>query len=63
VPTLAPQDVESFAWRLGALGLHMIDAPMSGGPQRAMDGTMSLMVACEEPVFLRHAGSFAALFN
>jgi putative dehydrogenase len=32
VPTLAPQDVESFAWRLGALGLHMIDAPMSGGP-------------------------------
>ncbi len=60
-PTLAPQDVESFARRLNALGLHMIDAPMSGGPQRALDGTMSLMVACEEAVFLRHSGFLAAL--
>ena len=62
-PTLAPQDVEDFARRLNSLGLHMIDAPMSGGPQRAMDGTMSLMVACEEAVFLRHAGLLAALSN
>lgn len=62
-PTLAPQDVEGFARRLQAMGLHMIDAPMSGGPQRAMDGTMSLMVACEDAVFLRHAGLLAALSN
>lgn len=62
-PTLAPQDVERFARRLNAMGLHMIDAPMSGGPQRALDGTLSLMVACEEAVFLRHAGLLAALSN
>ncbi len=31
-----------------------IDAPMSGGPARARDGTMSLMVACADAVFTRH---------
>ena len=28
-----------------------IDAPMSGGPARARDGTMSLMVACADAAF------------
>lgn len=60
-PTLAPQDVEGFAQRLSAMGLHLIDAPMSGGPQRAMDGTISLMVACPDAVFQRHADLLAAL--
>lgn len=50
-PTLSPGDVESFGERLQALGVHMIDAPMSGGPQRAAEGTMSLMVAAPAPVF------------
>lgn len=50
-PTIAPQDTESFAARLSRCGLHPIDAPMSGGPQRAMEGTMSLMVACADAVF------------
>ncbi|MGE3347516.1 MAG: NAD(P)-dependent oxidoreductase [Ramlibacter sp.] len=60
-PTIAPQDVESFAQRLGALGIATVDAPMSGGPARARDGTMSLMVACAAPVFERHAALFQAL--
>ncbi len=50
-PTIAPQEVENFAARLAALGVHTVDAPMSGGPARARDGSMSLMVACPPPVF------------
>jgi L-threonate 2-dehydrogenase len=50
-PTMAPEDVESFARRLLELGVHTVDAPMSGGPARARDGTMSLMVACDNAVF------------
>lgn len=53
-PTVAPQDVERLAARLGVLGVDCIDAPMSGGPQRARDGSMSLMVACADPLFVRH---------
>jgi L-threonate 2-dehydrogenase len=52
--TIAPEDVESIAARLSALQVPCIDAPMSGGPQRARDGTMSLMVACADTVFRRH---------
>ncbi len=53
-PTLAPDDVESIAVQLRPFGLHCIDAPMSGGPRRARDGSMSLMVACAPIVFERH---------
>jgi 3-hydroxyisobutyrate dehydrogenase len=55
-PTLSPQAVEECAERLQALGLHCIDAPMSGGPMRARDGTMSLMVACPDVSFARWHG-------
>ena len=44
-PTLSPDDVCDFARQLGEQGVHLIDAPMSGGPVRAAKGTMSLMVA------------------
>jgi 3-hydroxyisobutyrate dehydrogenase len=50
-PTIAPQEVERFARMLSERGLAAIDAPMSGGPVRARDGSMSLMVACEDAVF------------
>ena len=52
-PTLAPEDVEAFARRLVPFGLHAVDAPMSGGPVRALDGSMSLMVACASTVLER----------
>jgi L-threonate 2-dehydrogenase len=52
-PTIAPGDVEGFAARLAERGIATIDAPMSGGPARARDGSMSLMVACEDAVFER----------
>ena len=62
-PTMSPQDVEQFAHDLNALGVHTIDAPMSGGPVRAAQGTMSLMVACPVNVFERHQSLINALSN
>jgi 3-hydroxyisobutyrate dehydrogenase len=50
-PTIAPEDVADLAASLQERGLAAIDAPMSGGPLRAQDGTMSLMVACAQEVF------------
>jgi L-threonate 2-dehydrogenase len=60
-PTLSPNDVESFAGRLAERGIHLVDAPMSGGPARAQDGSMTLMVACPQPVFDRAAPLLNAL--
>lgn len=53
-PTIAPADTETLARRLGAQDLAVLDAPMSGGPARARDGSMSLMVAGDEAVFARY---------
>lgn len=53
-PTIAPTDAERIAQRLAAAGIGCIDAPMSGGPLRARDGTMSLMVACWHALFERY---------
>jgi L-threonate 2-dehydrogenase len=52
-PTIGASDTERLARRLFDLGIAAIDAPMSGGPQRARDGSMSLMVACSDEVFAR----------
>jgi L-threonate 2-dehydrogenase len=53
-PTIAPRDVEQLASSLQEHGLAAIDAPMSGGPARARDGSMSLMVACADDIFDAH---------
>ncbi|MDP2262436.1 MAG: NAD(P)-dependent oxidoreductase [Hydrogenophaga sp.] len=60
-PTIAPEDTESLAAALQARGIGCIDAPMSGGPQRARNGSMSLMVAAPEAVLARHAALLEAL--
>ncbi len=60
-PTMSPQDVEAFAAELIPLGLNTIDAPMSGGPVRAANGSMSLMVASAEHVWVRAQGLLNAL--
>jgi putative dehydrogenase len=62
-PTIAPEDTEAFAKGLIQRGLQAIDAPMSGGPQRAAEGTMSLMVACTDSVFEQHQGLLNDLSN
>src|SRR5690349_20601619 len=43
-----------IAARLERRRIDCIDAPMSGGPARAREGTMSLMVACADAAFERH---------
>ena len=43
--TIAPQDTQRCAARLARHGLATIDAPISGGPARALAGTMSTVLA------------------
>lgn len=62
-PTISPENVEVCAHKLAALGIQTIDAPMSGGPARARDGTMSLMLACEDAVFEKHQNLLQTLSN
>lgn len=60
-PTLGPATVQDQAERLAQRGVDWIDAPMSGGPLRARQGTMSLMVACADPVWQRSQDLLQAL--
>ncbi len=62
-PTIAPADTEALAGRLRQHQLAVLDAPMSGGPARARDGSMSLMVAGEDAVFRHHQALIGALSN
>jgi L-threonate 2-dehydrogenase len=62
-PTIAPEDTVRFAASLTQRGLQVMDAPMSGGPQRAAEGTMSLMVACEDEVFAANEAVLSDLSN
>lgn len=52
-PTIAPEDVQAAASALAERGCEWLEAPMSGGPQRAREGTMSLMVASPESAWQR----------
>jgi 3-hydroxyisobutyrate dehydrogenase len=52
-PTIAPADTAAAAAELARRGLAVIDAPMSGGPQRAREGRMSLMAAADDDTFER----------
>mgnify|MGYP006283405187 CR=1 FL=1 len=49
-PTIAPAQTEDFARQLRDIGVHTVDAPMSGGPIRAANGSMSLMLAGDAQV-------------
>ncbi len=43
--TVDPDYVAGLAGRLGATGAALVDAPVSGGPRRAAEGTMTVMAA------------------
>lgn len=62
-PTMAPHDVVRFAQQINLRGAGVMDAPMSGGPARAQAGTMSLMLACDDAVFAKHATVLHVLSN
>ena len=60
-PTIAPEDTAFCAAGLETRGIAWLDAPMSGGPERARAGTMSLMVAAADAVFERWQPLLATL--
>jgi 3-hydroxyisobutyrate dehydrogenase len=52
--TIAAHDTEGFAERLKPHAIDLMDAPISGGPVRAADGSMSMMLACAPALLARH---------
>ena len=51
--TISPVASRSFHERLAALKLHMLDAPVSGGPARAKTGELTIMAGGDAQVFTR----------
>ncbi len=51
--TISPEATRRIAARLKEKGVFMLDAPVSGGEQGAIDGTLSVMVGGEKDVFER----------
>ncbi len=51
--TISPSATRDMAARLAAKGAHMLDAPVSGGEQGAIDGTLSIMVGGNAEAFER----------
>lgn len=52
--TIAAQDTERFRKQLAAHAIDVLDAPISGGPARAEDGSLSMMLACEPALAAAH---------
>ena len=59
--TVAPDYVAALSSRLEHCGIAMVDAPVSGGPRRAADGTMTMMVAGDAAALARCEPVFAAV--
>jgi len=51
--TIAPDAARRIAARLGEKGIHMLDAPVSGGAQGAIDATLAIMAGGEAAVLER----------
>jgi 3-hydroxyisobutyrate dehydrogenase len=51
--TQSPETTRRIAARLAEAGVEMLDAPVSGGDQGAIQGTLSIMVGGKEDVFAR----------
>ena len=51
--TIAALDTEHFQARLARHAIDLIDAPISGGPVRAADGSMSMMLAGDAALLAR----------
>ncbi|MFB6296714.1 MAG: NAD(P)-dependent oxidoreductase, partial [Halobacteriales archaeon] len=59
--TISPTVTEELAADLGEMGVDMLDAPISGGEEGAIDGTLSIMVGGDETVLDDHRGIFEAM--
>lgn len=51
--TISPEVTRGIAARCGELGVHMLDAPVSGGEKGALEATLSIMVGGEPELFER----------
>lgn len=51
--TISPEATRRMHAALAAAGVALLDAPVSGGPVGARDGTLSIMVGGEEAAFAR----------
>ena len=52
--TIAAHDTERFREQLASHAIDLLDAPISGGPARAEDGSLSMMLACEPGLAASH---------
>lgn len=59
--TIAPAATRSMAERLAARGVRMLDAPVSGGSEGAVQGTLSIMVGGDEGAWAEVRGVLAAM--
>ncbi len=59
--TISPAATRKIATRLKDAGVEMLDAPVSGGEQGAIEGTLSIMVGGSESVFERVRPFFACM--
>lgn len=59
--TISPEATREIAARLKEKGAHMLDAPVSGGEQGAIDGTLSIMVGGDDEIFERCQPIFEAM--
>jgi 3-hydroxyisobutyrate dehydrogenase len=57
----APLRTRALATRLAAAGIHFLDAPVSGGVKRALDGTLAIMVGGDPAVFHAHRDLLACM--
>ena len=51
--TIAPEAARKIAAQLAGKGIHMLDAPVSGGAQGAIDATLAIMAGGEADVLER----------
>lgn len=59
--TISPSATRRLAEMLSKQGIQMLDAPVSGGEQGAIDGTLSIMVGGKEEIFQRVLPIFEVL--
>ena len=59
--TISPSATRALAGELAKHQVHMLDAPVSGGEQGAIAGTLSIMVGGEKKIFQRVLPLFEAM--
>jgi 3-hydroxyisobutyrate dehydrogenase len=59
--TISPETTRYLAGTLKQKGVHMLDAPISGGSEGAANGTLSIMVGGDEDQFNRALPVFEAM--